>query len=392
LLPDGGYPFADYAGQVTRDRKEAVAARDEVRASFHKLLAVALYGKIAQGVSSKRPIADEVETHRVFDSETGEMIDLPPSSITSPPIAAWLTSFVRATMFEALHRLSPTAIPLQATTDGILFCGAAADVDTSGPNAQMFKRTRAMIEEKPDPPIWITKHVMPQVLTFKTRGMIPIVPDGWPHPIHLAKAGAKLPEGLEDDVASAHEAERMYRTREHGTTFLRANFIPISVQDKTGCDLVKVSMPVTLSWDYDFKNKPVEPITDVDGLISFATEPWATIEKFERHREDFEDWKRAEQRVLKTALDYRDMIEWNELRPVRKALRANVRTVLPNLAIAILVLYLRRPWRVRMPYSELAEIFSHAVGFRVTTEMIKAVHRKRDFRVPAAFSVGQGRY
>ena len=105
------------------------------------------------------------------------MADLPPSSITCPAIAAWATSFVRAMMLEALHRLPSTAIALQATTDGILFVGAESDIDTSGPVARAFRRARALVTGEPDPPIWEVKHRLPRVITFKTRGMISVVPE-----------------------------------------------------------------------------------------------------------------------------------------------------------------------------------------------------------------------
>ena len=166
-LPSLANPFATFARSIAEGRRAARASGNARLELLFKLLGNTLYGKISQGVGSKRPIADEVEDHRVFDAEAGEMADLPPSSITCPAVAAWITSFVRATMSEALHRLPPTAIALQATTDGILYVGAEADIDTSGPVAKAFRRARTLVVAEPDPPIWDIKHRLPRVITFK---------------------------------------------------------------------------------------------------------------------------------------------------------------------------------------------------------------------------------
>jgi hypothetical protein len=50
---------------------------------------------------------------------------------------------VRAVLCETLHRLPPTAIALMATTDGILFVGDVADLDTSGPLARASSGPRS---------------------------------------------------------------------------------------------------------------------------------------------------------------------------------------------------------------------------------------------------------
>ena len=281
-------------------------------------------------------------------------------------------------MSEALHRLPPTAIALMATTDGILFVGGVSDINTSGPVAQVFKRARVFIDDEPDPPIWELKHVMPRVLCFKTRGEIPIVPDGWSDRTHLAKAGARLPDDLEDVVDQAHFAERLYRERDYETKFDRRELTSLSEQHRTGCDVISKVVPVRLSWDYDWKNEPIEPVTDVEGVVSFSTKPWGSIREFEERREGFEDWKRSRRRVLRTSHDYEDVREWIALRATRKALRTNSRGVMPNFARAVVVAAIRQPLRERKSYKEIAEILARATGCFVTEQQIKDIRRKRD--------------
>jgi hypothetical protein len=337
-----------------------------------------MYGKVSQGVSSKRPIADDVEEHRVFDADAGEMAELPASSITCPAFAAWTTSFVRAAMSEALHRLPSTAIALQATTDGILFVGSESDIDTSGPVALVFRRARALVTGDPKSPIWEVKHRLQRVITFKVRGMTSVVPEGWSEPIHLAKAGARLPDDLETDVEQARFAERLYRERDYDTTYERRQLTSLSEQHLKERDLTSKIVRPHLSWEFDWKNAPVEPVVDVEGLVCFGTCPWRTLEAFERRREDFEDWRRHQRRVLKTSRDYADMVEWIALRPMRKTLKTNRRGKLPNLARAIVVHALRRPLRERKSYKEMAEILSRATGCRVTVSAIHEIRRVRD--------------
>jgi hypothetical protein len=77
--------------------------------------------------------------------------------------------------------------------------------------------------------------------------------------------------------------------------------------------------------------------------------------------------------VLRTARDYADLVEWNALRPTRKALRTNSRGALPNLARAVVAEALRRPLRERKTYREIAEILARGSGHFVTEEQIKDI-------------------
>jgi hypothetical protein len=155
---------------------------------------------------------------------------------------------------------------------------------------------------------------------------------------------------------------------------------------KSGCDLTEATVDVSLSWEYDWKNEPVEPVVDIEGVISFSTWPWRTLEDFEKRRDIFEDWRCARRRVLKTSSDYFDLMEWNAQRSTRKALRTNSRSVLPNLARAIVVLVARRPLRERPSYNEIAEIFSRDTGCRVSEHLIKNIRAKRDQISPQCVS------
>ena len=374
-IPGSRAEFAVYGRTIAEGRKSAKAAGNKLLALIYKLLGNALYGKIGQGVSAKRTMPDDCEDHRIFNAETGEMIDLPPSLITSPIIVAWCTSFVRAMMSETMHRMPSGAIVLQATTDGILFVGAESDIDTSGPVALAFKRARVAVTGEPDPPIWEVKHRQAQVIPIKTRGTISVVPEGYKGDVHLAKAGARLPPHLKTDVEQTRYAEDLYLRREYDTAYERKDFPSLKRQHDTGCDLVETLVNVRLNWCYDMKNRPVN-VTDVNGVISFETRPWRTLDEFEAFREDFDDWRNSHHRVLKTASDYADMMSWIELRQARKMVRTNARGSLPILAQAMLYEVLRRPLHLRDSYPEIARVFARDTGKRVTAQSISHFRNK----------------
>ena len=141
---------------------------------------------------------------------------------------------------------------------------------------------------------------------------------------------------------------------------------------------ISTTRTVRLNWDYDFKNEPAEPIVDVEGVLSFSTRPWRTVQEFERCRKNFEDWQRSQSRALKTARDYRDFVEWVALRPARKLLRTRSDGVLPNLARVIAAEAMRQPWRKRPSYKTIAESLARATGKIVTAHTINDIRRRRD--------------
>jgi hypothetical protein len=170
----------------------------------------------------------------------------------------------------------------------------------------------------------------------------------------------------------------MYRERTFDTTYDRRQLTSLTDQHRKGCDLLETVVPTKYVWDFDFKNAPVEPVTDVGSVLSFLTTPHRTIRDFERARQNYEDWQRSTRRVLKTAQDYADMVEWNALRSTRKALRANTCSVLSNLPRAVVIEILRLPWRERPSPKEIATVFARTTGRRVVEQTIKDLHRKRD--------------
>ena len=128
-------PFEKFILDCTKRRKSFT--KKSLEELFWKELSNGSYGKTAQGLRRKR----------VFDSRTGEHQDLPPSKVTNPYFAAFVTSFVRAALGEILSRLPLHVQVSNATTDGFLATATDAEAlaASQGPICRLFAQSRMQI-------------------------------------------------------------------------------------------------------------------------------------------------------------------------------------------------------------------------------------------------------
>ena len=77
---------------------------------FWKEISNSTYGKTAQGLRKKR----------VYDMRDKTTKELPPSKITNPFFAAYITSFTRAILGEIINSLKPDTYVFSCTTDGFI--------------------------------------------------------------------------------------------------------------------------------------------------------------------------------------------------------------------------------------------------------------------------------
>src|SRR5690348_2847012 len=119
-------PFELFAKSI-RD-KRATCDKGSVEERTWKEIGNSLYGKVAQGLHEKR----------VYDTKSGESKTLPPSQVTQPFLAAYITSLVRAVLGEVLHRIPSSRLVVSATTDGFLTNAREDELDRSGPLCTFF--------------------------------------------------------------------------------------------------------------------------------------------------------------------------------------------------------------------------------------------------------------
>lgn len=128
-------PFEAFVLARTQRRKQyEKGPLDEL---LWKEIGNSTYGKTAQGLRRKR----------VFDSRSGQHVELPPSQITNPYFAGFTTSLVRAVLGEILATLPLSRTVCNATTDGFLTNATDDEVlaATQGPLCRLFAQARHRI-------------------------------------------------------------------------------------------------------------------------------------------------------------------------------------------------------------------------------------------------------
>lgn len=305
------------------------------------------YGKTAQGLGRKR----------VFDSRSGQHIDLPPSVITNPFFAAYTTSFVRAVLGEILAGLPLHTTVCNATTDGFLTNATDADVlaATGGPLCRLFAQARLRICGNSK--VVECKHRIAQPLGWRTRGQATLKEIDGENPI-LAKAGLKPPMKDKEQHNTWIVDSFINRTAETTQTISTLRNLPEIWRH--GGDLVQKEVVRRLSMDFDFKRRAVNPSTRaIKGAehLYFETVPWRSIEEFTNCRERWEQFRSSTGTVLKTI---NDLAQFEDYRAVN--IPTGLKRCKKDASVTIakrmfLRAYTRSAWGLNsseMSYAELA--------------------------------------
>jgi len=338
-------PFEKFIVDCTARRKSFVKKTlDEL---FWKELSNGTYGKTAQGLRRKR----------VFDARSGEHQDLPPSKVTNPYFAAYVTSFVRAALGEILSRLPLHVRVSNVTTDGFLATATEVEslVASQGPICNLFAQSRMRICG--DVTVLEQKHQVRQVLGWRTRGQATLVSTPGKNPV-LAKAGLQAPMRDAAEQNAWIVDQFVNRTENSTQTSTRLRTLPEIY--KKGGDLVSKELISRTSMEFDWKRRPVAPTTrPINGVphLYFDTVPWTTVYEFTACRAQWDNFASSERRVLKTESD---LVSFNEY--LGTASVAGIRKPRSNSALKIarrifLRAYVRSAWGLdatAMSYSEIA--------------------------------------
>lgn len=340
-------PFESFNVECTRRRKSfKKGSLDEL---FWKEVGNSTYGKLAQGLRRKR----------CFDSRTGSYRDLPPSAITNPFFASFITSFIRAVLGEILASLPLHGLVCNATTDGFLTNASDTDVMTAteGPLCRLFAETRLRVCG--DVTVLEPKHRIAQPLGWRTRGQATLksLPG---EKIVLAKAGLKPPMVDKEQQNEWIISEFVNRSHNSKQTFKTLRNLPEIW--KNGGDLTSKELTRRLSMEYDWKRRAStmlsRPIRSVDHLY-FETDPWLSQDEFNACRDAWETYQSQSPRVLKTESDLREFQEYQSINPgdakLKKPHHAPALTFAKRQFLRALV---RSEWGLRageMSYSETAE-------------------------------------
>ena len=338
-------PFEKFIVDCTTRRKSFdKKTLDEL---FWKELANGSYGKTAQGLRRKR----------VFDARSGEHQDLPPSKVTNPYFAAYVTSFVRAALGEILNRLPLHVQVSNATTDGFLSTATDAEAITAaqGPICLLFAQSRMRICG--DVTVLERKHQVRQVLGWRTRGQATIIPMPGKDTV-LAKAGLQSP--TRDRAEQNQWILDRFVNRTENTTQISKRLRTLPEIYKNGGDLVSKETTIKVSMEYDWKRRPstmtTRPINSTPHLY-FDTVPWRNVAEFTACREQWQNFAGSEGRVLKSESDLTRFNDYRVTASVVGVRKPRNNSALKTARRMFLRAYVRSEWGLDatvMSYSEVA--------------------------------------
>jgi hypothetical protein len=361
-------PFESFVIECSRRRKSFV--RGSLPELLWKELGNSLYGKIAQGLMMKR----------CYDSRSGLYRPLPPSKITNPFFAAYITSFVRAVLGEILSRLLNDAEVCSATTDGFLTTASEEDIRsaTDGLLCRMFAQARLRVCGKQT--ILEAKHKIAQPLVWRTRGQATLTPIQGER-IVLAKAGIKAPKHLRDEIAQNDWIIELFANRTAESCQEIELFRCLADIHQNGGDLTKNSLVRRVSMDYDWKRRPVNPSTaPIRGVlhVRFDTVPWNNVGEFLRCREKWECFRNRGGAPIKRVEDLNDFGEYMVVHSASRSLKTPRRkAALITAKRMFLRAYTRLAWGLdagAMSYSELARWLSEQ-GYPTTKADVENARR-----------------
>jgi hypothetical protein len=266
---------------------------------FHKELANSLYGKVAQGLHGRR----------VYDMKARKSRPLPPSKITNPYFAGYITAFVRACLGEVLNSLPEGLNVFSVTTDGFLTNASRCDIDAAltGPFAQLYATTRTLLVGNDT--VLERKHACRQLLGVRTRGQATLLPGddekGDDFNYVIAKAGIHLPGAYSTVRSQNDHFVDLFMTRTRESKIIVTSLLSVRNIVERGCDLVQKQTPVSLGMEYDWKRRPVAGGTSADhNHLYFSTRPWENVEKFHSIREVCDKLNAKGKFCLKTISDF----------------------------------------------------------------------------------------
>lgn len=304
------------AEELARAARLGEDPRKSLEEQLIKLLGNSLYGRTCQGLRPKR----------AYDIRGQQHVQLRPSPITHPAIAAHATGFIRAALIEVLSSIPDDEVIVSATTDGFLTTADVEQIDQTGP---MCRRFQALCDwVLPGSPMLEVKHRVGQVLAIKTRGQLTLKAepgrrDYLTHTgarrdakadIVLAKAGVQPTVEVTRDMGGEEIRRRqndamieMYVARTPKSQAVVKSFPALRDQVEKGTDMVAILRNVRLSLEPDIKRRLVRPreLSVGDRHIQHLaadTVPWRNVEEFKAARARLEKFR--EERCMKTLADF----------------------------------------------------------------------------------------
>jgi len=272
---------------------------------FWKEVGNSTYGKTAQGLREKR----------VYNLQNDGMEALPPSKITQPFFASFITSYTRAVLGEILNSFSKNVHVFSVTTDGFLSNARDDDIAnaTSGELFESFQEARSNLDS--GSPLEI-KHEVRQPVGWRTRGAATLKPGNGENGIVLQKGGIKT-NPLNNLFEENQETLRLFLNRRPDEKIQYKSSAGIKEMVRGGADFTFKSVTKRLSMEFDWKRKPVnarDTMFELDGKpyihLTFETSPVEDVSEFNLVRENWENYDRRSPHVIKTLGDLNSFVTY----------------------------------------------------------------------------------
>lgn len=297
--------FSPFIRHCLNKRREA--GSDTLEGKVWKEISNSTYGKTAQGLRKKR----------VYDMRSGDTKPLPPSAITNPTFAAFITSFVRALLGEIMNSIDRDYIVFSCTTDGFLTNFPESNIPElyNGPLSQIYSQARLKLTGKPE--MLEVKHWIKQPLGWRTRGQATLkmrsdISDP-KKSILIAKGGIFTKAESEESEQKNSEVKDLFFNRQPGDTIKISSFTGVRDIVEYDADLVSKEIERKLGMEYDWKRKPssVDHCDEYDHVF-FTTVPWDTVEQFKAVREAWTEYTKKNPVCIKKKSDVVDFFDYVE--------------------------------------------------------------------------------
>lgn len=373
--------FGEFIKTCTANRKAQL--KGSIYELFWKELTNSTYGKTAQGLQDKR----------VYDLREQKTKRLPPSRITQPFYAAFITSFVRATLGEVLNRLPSDVTVFSCTTDGFLTDANPKQIADAqqGTFGQLYGQARGDLTGLEV--VLEAKHEIKQPLGWRTRGQATLEEgrsdkgDGFN--IVLAKGGIFTASSLDSTRLQNGFIVELFLNRTPDRVIQMTPFAGIRYMVENDVDLVRLDISRRLNMEFDWKRRPYRHgVDEATGHVWFSTQPWDSIAQFHQVRGYWDEAIADKPFCMTTADDFRSFAN---LVLSKSSLTSDAARYLSRKApdIKRLRQCLCRAWRhsgaglvwQQSPCataSELAKILD-AVGIPCTRADVENSARKKDF-------------
>lgn len=323
-----------------KNAKERYGSKDNpkpIQELIWKLASNGAYGKLAQNVKLKRS----------RDVRYDKTVEMMPSSITSPPHAAYITALPRVFLCSVMQQLSEKGFKnFSVTTDGFISNAPIEVLETCDGYglAELFRKSREYLVN--DSKVWECKHHQNYLLNITTRANVGFDnPDDClvnPNVNVNAHVGFKLPKRSEvekiqipDESLFIHEYLNSGRNGVTVSNLILPNLNDV-VRRKT--DYVGGIATSHLKYNYDFKRKPntgtMETVTfnfrgEEYEVTNFETEPYTNFEEYESYRDSKNRFN-----IIRTQEDYINVwIGSNEKSGKLPTLDAQMKAVIYNIRL-----------------------------------------------------------